>query len=158
MGRTSRSAKSRRVRGALVFRRPAPSEALITARSLVRSYESSAACYGYSPLILSGQQGRDTTQSDASVLSLCSLRRHFEVLLAIALSRQIFRRHGEFLRQGDCDTLGSAIGQRQVIVVAAHRIGVTFHEEDFRRIACNRLFDGGGDHGQLLDLIGRDRP
>jgi hypothetical protein len=44
--------------------------------------------------------------------------------------------------------------QRQVVVVGANRVGMSLHEEDFRRIAGDRLLDRFGDHNQPIHLVG----
>ena len=57
-----------------------------------------------------------------------------QVLLAVALRGQVFRRHVELLRQQRGRGFGAAIRQRQIVDVVADRVGVALDQEHLARI------------------------
>ena len=57
----------------------------------------------------STQQRSDTPDRDPPVLPRVALRVHLEVLLAVALGRQILGRHLEALRENRSDGFGAAV-------------------------------------------------
>ena len=56
-------------------------------------------------------------------------RRHLQILLAIALRRQVLRRNLKLLGQDHRHRFGAPVRQRQVVVVGADRVGVAFDQE-----------------------------
>src|SRR5262249_16294732 len=93
--------------------------------------------------------------------AVASFRRgggYLQILLAVTLGRQVFRRHLELLREHGGDSLGAAVRERQVVDVGADRVGVTFDQEHGARVGRNRFVDGIGNEHKALDLMGGDDP
>ena len=82
----------------------------------------------------------------------------FQVLLAIALRGQVFRRHAELLRQQCGRGFGAAIRQRQIVDVGADRVGMALDQEYRARVGRDRAVEPVGDRLQLRRLIGGDFP
>ncbi len=93
---------------------------------------------------------------DAAVRALRTLRLHLQILLAIALRRQVLRRHLELLGENLGDRFRTPVRQRQVVDVGADRIGVAFDQEHLARVALDRLVETLRYSGKLLRLIRRD--
>src|SRR5262245_40821201 len=62
-------------------------------------------------LVLAGEQRRDAAHGDAAVGAFRHLRRHLEILLAVALRRQVLGRDAEALRERERRGFGAAIRQ-----------------------------------------------
>src|ERR1700716_3699512 len=95
----------------------------------------------------SGEQRRDATYGHAAVGPFRSVGWDLQILLAIALRGEIFRRHRELLGQRDGNGLGTPIGQRQIVHVRADRVGVTFDQKDLARIVLNGAVEPFGNAG-----------
>jgi len=62
----------------------------------------------------------------------------FRYCFAVPLRGQVFRRDLELLRQQLGGGFGAPIGQRQIVDVRSHRIGVALDQEYLARIARDR--------------------
>src|SRR6185312_1977394 len=99
----------------------------------------------------SHQRG-DAADGDTPVLPLRRGRVHLQILLAIALRRQVFRRNAEGVGQGLRNGFGAPVGQREIGIVGTDGVGVAFDQEGFRRVFRQQLFHRGGDAFQFLHL------
>ncbi len=102
------------------------------------------------------EQRRDVADGDAPVDRARPVDLLLQVLLAIALRGQVFRRHVELLRQQGRRRFGAAVRQRQIVDVVADRVGVALDQEHRARIFLDRPVEAVGDRLQLRRLIGRD--
>src|SRR3954467_5482826 len=59
--------------------------------------------------LLTGQQRRNTAHGDTAVLLVGSLHRHLELLLTVALRRQVFGRNLELFGQSNRNRLRAAV-------------------------------------------------
>src|SRR5829696_4132295 len=75
------------------------------------------------------QQRRYPAHRDAAVFPARTIRLHFQVLLAITLRHQILRRNLILASQNVGDRFRASIGQRQVILIRADRVGVALDQE-----------------------------
>ena len=85
-------------------------------------------------LVLALQQRGDPAHGHPAVLPLGRLRIHLQVLLAIALGRQVLGGDLEAFGEDGRNRLGSPVGEGQVVLVRADRIGVAFDQEDLVRV------------------------
>ena len=107
------------------------------------------------PPLSSGVMRRTVTRRLIEARSVGLL---LQILLAVALRRQVLRRHTELLGQQFGRGLRAAIRQRQIVDVVADRVGVAFDQEHLARVALDRPIEAVGDHLQPRSLVRRDGP
>ena len=101
---------------------------------------------------------RDPPHGDASVLTLRRLRVDLEIVLAIALRREVFGRHAELVGKYDGDSLRTPVREAQVVFVRADRIGVSLDQKHLVRIAVDNAVHRVRDALERRILIGGDAP
>src|SRR5690349_18426809 len=92
-------------------------------------------------LILPRQEWRDTPYRDATVRSLGTWIRDFQIVGAIALGREVLRWHPELLTKHQGDRFRATIRKRQIVDVRTDRIGVAFDQKHFAWVDRNRSID-----------------
>src|SRR5437879_4461083 len=70
------------------------------------------------------QQRRDIADGDTPIDAAGSIGLFFQILFAVTLRGQVFRRHLELLGQQLGGGFGAAIRQRQIVDIRSHRVGV----------------------------------
>ena len=105
------------------------------------------------------EQRRDPAHGDAPVRLLGPLRRDLQILLAVALRGQVFRRHVELLRQRDGDRFRAAVGQATDCPRPRRprRCGLRSERTSCGFCSITRLRPFG-DRRELLHLVGRRAP
>ena len=81
-------------------------------------------------LVLPLKQWGDPAHGHPAVLPLGRLRVHLQVLLAIALGRQVLGGDLEAFGEDGRNRLRSSVGEGQIVLVRTDRIGVAFDQEE----------------------------
>ena len=80
------------------------------------------------------------------------------MLLAVTLGHEVFRRHVELFGEDIRHCRSTPIGKAEVLVVWAHRVGVSLDHHHSLRIASEQPPNGARDTLELVELIGPDFP
>ena len=108
--------------------------------------------------IAARQQRRDAANGDTAIEPLRSIRRHLQIILAVALRGQVLERNLELLGQHLGDRFCAPVRKRQVVLARADGIRVAFDQEDLVWIAADDAHHGARDAIELVDIRWDRRP